>query len=376
VFLESGGAEFMQEAILMLKGVLGFTDQPLTTPPKLGRIRTIPRSYSRGVDAWPPPRNQYPSSPGPEEDKEVLLHEEPITVNPPSAHRTNTVDENSFSRSRATSDPFLDPRRGISPVKAQTGCDASIRPPRPYKSDPLQNASASIPPPVISETNDSIGSPDSPLLPYSPEPSSVRRILEAAADRINHHEAASALPDVMYDGARPLLVSHRTRSEGVTQSIDPLSHPVSRLPMASEDEDDDLSEDDIATEEAELNRPRFRLWTFPRHIMDDEAEGLMDLFPKFISAGQKGGLKDARFPFVRPGRGLKDLESDGDGWDSIALTGDHIARIPKVECEDGEGVIRSGTGRMWVGLDIRDDGWEGSAWFRFTRWWRHIFGRG
>ncbi len=36
----------MHEAVTMLKGVMGFTDQPLTSPPKLRRIRTIPPSYS------------------------------------------------------------------------------------------------------------------------------------------------------------------------------------------------------------------------------------------------------------------------------------------------------------------------------------------
>ncbi|EIW67705.1 hypothetical protein TREMEDRAFT_57511 [Tremella mesenterica DSM 1558] len=153
--------------------------------------------------------------------------------------------------------------------------------------------------------------------------------------------------------------------------------PAPEHAIVDEEEEDDPTEDDIATEEAELNRPRYRLWTFPVHISDEEAESLMKLFPVSITRTRGGKVKDVRFPFVRPGRGIKDLESgESSRWETVFVNGEEIARIPQVAVESEEGVVRSGTGRMWVGLEVRDAGWRGGKWFSFRRWWRRLFGRG
>jgi hypothetical protein len=176
---------------------------------------------------------------------------------------------------------------------------------------------------------------------------------------------------------RELLLgkSHRALSDdsGVVTGLF-AGNVVSENAIA-EDDEDEPTEDDIAAEEAELNKPRFRLWTFPAHISDPEAETLLTLFPSSISRGRKGKAQDVRFPFVRPGRGAKDLESgtDNGGWDTIILETQEVVKVPKMEMEDDEGVIRHGTGRIWAGPEARAPGWQGSAWFRFKRWWRRLF---
>nr|XP_031864418.1 uncharacterized protein CI109_000332 [Kwoniella shandongensis]KAA5531490.1 hypothetical protein CI109_000332 [Kwoniella shandongensis] len=287
VFLESGGTEFMHEAVTMLKGVLGFEDQPLTSPPKLRRIRTIPRSYSESR-----PRHTQPS---PHQLSGFDPQEELISV---PALPSRKAD----SRSRAISDPFIDPRNG---QKNRRG--PAPPPPRSRRAPPT------IP---------------NPLQPLS---GNVVEQLEAMVD--------GSRPSLGYDQTsedRVHLLSRRTMSD----TSDPNSYAV------TEDDEDDPTEDDIAVEEADLNKPRFRLWVFPGHISDEEAESLMGLFPRFITA-----KTDVRFPFVRPGRGIKAMEEAR--WEAIAVgvddqTEHKVVRVPKVEVEDEEGVVRCGTGRMWI----------------------------
>ena len=122
-----------------------------------------------------------------------------------------------------------------------------------------------------------------------------------------------------------------------------------------------------AAEEADLNLPRFRLWTFPAHIDDQEAASLAALFPKSLAQG-----RDSRLPLVRPGRGGRGGEEGT--WKLIQVDGREVARTPEVDSEAQEGVLRQGTGRMWAGQEDREEGWQGSGWFRFIRWWKRLFG--
>lgn len=213
----------MHEAVLILKGILGFSDQPLTTPPRLRRVRTIPR---------------------------------------------RSEDQN---RTRATSDPFEDKK---------------ARKPSPRRS----------------------ASEDRPLLADDTE---------------------------------------------------------------VEELDEELDDDEIANEEIELHKPRSRLWVFPSHIDNQEAERLMGVLPSSLARDRKGKAKDVRFPYIRPGRGLKALELGA--WEDITV-GDVTAKVPRLDQEEQEGVVRDGTGRMWTGIEARNAGWEGGQWFRFVRWLRRIFG--
>jgi len=265
--------EFMHEAVILLKGVLGFADEPLTSPPQLKRIRTIPKSFSEG-------RAKRPTS---------------------SSDGTSA----DTARSRASSDPFTDYRGRLSPQKPRNS----------------SRASAPLPP-----------------------------------DRCN----------------TPAYATHESRHTNSPLLGEPVSpyDPEEREELLGEAEstldfaDEDPTEDDIIGEEAELNRPRFRLWTFPVHINDQEAESLIGLFPSSITR------RDVRFPYLPPGHG-----ASGDFWDSVVIGG---PKVPPTgdSVEMHEGILRHGTGRMWVGLDMRDSSWRGPTWFRFKRWWRRLFGMG
>nr|XP_019045380.1 hypothetical protein I302_05769 [Kwoniella bestiolae CBS 10118]OCF24310.1 hypothetical protein I302_05769 [Kwoniella bestiolae CBS 10118] len=345
VFLESGGNEFMHEAVSFLKGVLGFEDQPLTSPPKLRRMRTLPRSYSE-TRARPPPRPSTQRAPVRYDSQEELA------ISPPNASGELN------SRSRAISDPFTDARsnrRGPAPPPP---------PSRRHLPTTASDAAHTIPNPLQRASTDDIAGPgnlDSPFFAQGAADQSLQHGQEP-------HNRPVIPPRVSED--RVHLLGRRTRSDTSDDGFGNLAH-VSVQPLM-EDDEDEPTEDDIAAEEADLNKPRFRLWIFPAHISDQEAEHLKALFPRFI--GTKG---DVRFPFVRPGRGVKGTEEAR--WDAISVgnvddSEPKVVHVPKVEIEDEEGVVRCGTGRMWVGNESRRSGWRGSRWYRFKRWWRRLFG--
>ncbi|WWC62825.1 uncharacterized protein I303_105423 [Kwoniella dejecticola CBS 10117] len=327
----------MHEAVSFLKGVLGFDDQALTSPPKLRRIRTLPRSYSEV-------RSRPPARPSPQKTPIDYDCQEELATSPPNASRK------SDSRSRAISDPFTD----IRPNKRGPA------PPPP----PSRRQLSTIPNPLQRGASDEVSrssNPDSPLLPQHNDdgPSSTAP-----------HSRPPMPPLISED--RVHLLGRRTLSESSEYGSGHMATTSTYPEPVVEDDEEEPTEDDIAAEEADLNRPRFRLWVFPSHLSDQEAEHMMSLFPRFISS--KG---DASFPFVRPGRGVKSMEEAR--WDVIVVATAEdleptIIRVPNVEVEDEEGVLRCGTGRMWVGTEGRRAGWQGSGWFRFKRWWRRLFG--
>ncbi|WVF68816.1 hypothetical protein IAT40_003589 [Kwoniella sp. CBS 6097] len=367
VFLESGGTEFMHEAVTLLKGVLGFDDQPLTSPPKLRRIRTLPRSYleSRSRRST---HHQLPQFTNANANANSDATEELLNTNssPPPSKNDN--------RSRASSDPFIDRPR---PTASSSGRRGPAPPPPPSR-----RQAPTIPNPLQMSRSSSDGqqeagvlsgggnSPESPLLPHSGD--SIVEILEQAVSNASAQRppVPPLPPHHRLSEDRVHLLSQRMSNDGLVL----VPNAIADDNEDEDDEDDEPTEDDIAAEEANLNQPRFRLWIFPAHITDEEAERLMSLFPRFINK-----KADIRFPFVRPGRGIKAMEEAR--WDAIALgtggEGDSepkVIRVPKVEIESEEGVSRCGTGRVWVGTDARTTGWQSGGWFRFKRWWRRLFG--
>ncbi|WVQ84996.1 hypothetical protein IAT38_007160 [Cryptococcus sp. DSM 104549] len=315
VFLESGGADFMHEAVIMLKGVLGFEDIPLTAPPNL--------QPSRAFVALPPRHQALPHkvAADPEEELAISLTE----------HATN-------SRCRATSDPFIDHphpvyHRGPAPP-----------PPKSRRAPPT------IPNPLQGHSTPH-HTPGSPLLAQTPS--------SAAFDDLPSHQQPGIIRSISED--RVHLLHGRTKSEA---SVDRTQGRRARL--VGENNVDEPTEDDIAAEESDLNQPRFRLWSFPTHISNEEAVSMMGLFPRFV--GKKG---DIRFPFIRPRQGMKVAEEAG--WNEVVIGGGEmlepkVVKVPKIEVEEEEGVVRCGTGRMWVGNSARGAGWQGGGWFRFKQW--------
>lgn len=141
----------MHEAVTMLKGVMGFTDQPLTSPPELRRIRTIPPSYSetrlrRPIASFTTQSRSSSASPrkGPNRPTEEVLLALEADPNIPSTVRALPMplrpgNELTLpSRSRAITDPFIDPRSGLSPQNSRTASGRGPAPPPPQSRQGVQ----------------------------------------------------------------------------------------------------------------------------------------------------------------------------------------------------------------------------------------------
>ena len=256
----------MHEAVTMLKGVLGFAEESLTAPPRLKRVRTVPKSF---LDA-----------------------RASRSIEPPRGSSAQT-------RARAPSDPFLDSRGQPSPRKERTSSRAAapLGLPTPYAADGRDEVQCSL------------------LV-----------------------DSANSCDDEEQQG---LLLGW--------------SDPT------AENMDGDASEDDIVAEEEELNKRRFRLWIFPAHITDQEAESLITLLPGAIRN------RDVRLPSVSPGDRARDISRE-----PASKAG---RKVPPAG-RDQESVLVHGTGRIWSGSDLRDASWSGTGWFRFKRWWKRLFGMG
>jgi hypothetical protein len=88
-----------------------------------------------------------------------------------------------------------------------------------------------------------------------------------------------------------------------------------------------------------------RTWTSP-DLTNPEILQLLKVFPTFITR-----RATPRFPNNTPDSGAADLEAG----------------------QESTGEIRIGTGQMWVSGQLRPDGWEGSWWTRFKKWWHRLF---
>jgi hypothetical protein len=88
-----------------------------------------------------------------------------------------------------------------------------------------------------------------------------------------------------------------------------------------------------------------RTWTSP-DLTNPEILQLLKVFPTFITR-----RATPRFPNNTPDSRAADLEAG----------------------QESTGEIRIGTGQMWVSGQLRPDGWEGSWWTRFKKWWHRLF---
>jgi hypothetical protein len=129
-------------------------------------------------------------------------------------------------------------------------------------------------------------------------------------------------------------------------------------------------------EDEELDAPRLRLWTFPGHLSDPELDALMALFPSFIRNAK--GISKTRFPLPRPASLTAAMKArDEEMGRMTPRSGEESWPILfgiRVPPEGGEGFIRPGTGRMWVGESGRNAGYRGTFWERLARWFARLFG--
>lgn len=379
----------MHEAVTIIKGVLGFEDVPLTEPPKIKPI-TLP--------AMTRPVHKYPSM-----EMLISLDNDVPNVSSPAPSAVSPVPTfqpvsdaashlRPVSRTRSTSDPFIDPRNSptkptaqdaTSPLEgsmAQSKRHRGPAPPvpthRPGRSisgkgpslAPDHDRLSPAPLPKLRPTNRSLsGTSDTsnPLSPGLDEPllaadtaESVVAALEDAAEEADTLAGLTTQYERQY-GTRLRSQSNRSLPEDL-QSL--IIKPAEAVPL-EEDEDEDFA------------KPRLRLWTLPGHLADPELDALVALFPPFIT----NGIRKLRFPLPRPTLSVTSSEppySDAEagrvgklGEASWPVTAG--IRIPP---EDGEGFIFPGTGRMWVGDAPRDEGYQGSFWARLGRWFERLFG--
>lgn len=101
-----------------------------------------------------------------------------------------------------------------------------------------------------------------------------------------------------------------------------------------------------------LSSPQLRTWIAPAGLSNPEIHALVGLFPPFITQS-----RIPRFPVQKKKKG-KDLAKELE--EGLAMS------EPPMD-------IRVGTGRMWLGTDIRLEGWKGGMWSRLRDWLRRIF---
>ncbi|KAF8608701.1 hypothetical protein BDV93DRAFT_518771 [Ceratobasidium sp. AG-I] len=136
VFMESGGNQFMLDAIDTMKGVLGFEERPLNNRPLPYRTFRHRSSHSQPTNTVPCYRDRGDDSP------------------PSEGPITRPLRSAPLARSRASSDPFLDPTRSSpsmhaalsmtlpTPEESATDLD-SLGP-----STPLDDRGPEMPPPA------------------------------------------------------------------------------------------------------------------------------------------------------------------------------------------------------------------------------------
>lgn len=393
----------MHEAVTMLKGVLGFEDVPLTEPPKIKPI--VHPTVTRPIQKYPSMEmlisldgmeTPTPATPGPD------TASSPVSLM--SSANGLVPRLGPMSRTRSTSDPFIDPRN--SPTKAVTPKGPGIGhpaesaakkqrgpappvpahrpgrsisgkgPPQPpdHKRSSANGADRLSPPiPKLRHANRSLSATSDTSNPLSPgldEPllaadtaESVVAALEEAAEEADTLAGLSTQYERQY-GNRARSQSNRSIPEDL-QSL--IAKQQATNPEVNDDEDDD---DDFTN-------PRLRLWTLPGHLTDPELNALVALFPTFITKG----IQKLRFPLPRP---ANIAAAPGEPAYSDAEAGQIGRRLAESEWpvtsgirippEDAEGFIFPGTGRMWVGDALREEGYRGSFWARLARWFRRLFG--
>jgi len=383
----------MNEAVALIKGVLGFDDVALSTPPRLRRP-TLPMLQPRPSFATnATPRSSFSEQQRGHEVESLL----------PVRSSNSSTPAVSGNRTRAPSDPFLDPsrspdKRSAAPVATSAG-KRGAAPPVPSHRRSASGKGPAPPPPISrnlqapmprmlqsrtpsTDTSDGLSSNprsptvESPLLTgrSGGDSDSIVAGLEEAAEREDTLASLGRASKDKLGLNRPIRPAYDARSLSASE-IRGLLEGTSTLDLNAETalDTEEFNEDE---EEEDLSAPRLRLWTFPPHITDGEIDDLLTIFPKHITRAQ--GMRSTRLPLPRPAslRALKahDAEmglsaNDGEGepsWPSVMDV--------KVPPDDAHGVVMLGTGRLWLGASPRDAPWHRGFFERLSKWFKGLFG--
>lgn len=315
----------MNEAVSIVKGVLGFEDVALSSPPRLRRQGTKAGGAAASNQAQPSTRMAQRRDTSSSELR-------------PLVSRGEGGDGNEMTRWRSRSDPFDSPVRAAAASSLSVAGKRGPAPPVPRHPPTGRRPSAG-----------GTGMPiyDNPLSP-----------------------GITAVDEPLLGNISPAM--------GFSDATTP--HLANLREEQADGENDD---DDEAEIDEDLTAPRLRLWTFPAHITDIEVQDLLAVLPRFL--GSAPGFNNIRIPLPRPshaaGSGMDDLEAQhGHGKEpNYAAAAEEYGSWPiikgiRVPPESSDRYVRPGTGRLWVGETLRLQGWRGSLWERIKLWCRRLFG--
>ncbi|KAG8896337.1 hypothetical protein FRC00_006113 [Tulasnella sp. 408] len=388
VFLESGGKEFTTEAIDNLKGVLGFeeclvaeggADDSFTydANPSESEDENYLGSGSRSPAAYSPvPTGSSKPKPPPPAV--------PSRARPKTNQIPTNFDDGGGNRGRAGSDPFLDPTAGLLNGSPGQGPGSSFM----TKSAANGALLSGIEEAGFPQDEDS--GIDSPSNSYG-----ITTPLAAAMQQQQHtrHQSqplpSSHVPSKPNQRPRPPPPKRQHSKNGSNGStFGPNEHPTS--PSYSTFQQHDFDLDQLLSSatpgpstlgmpyrpptQAELDllhTAQLRVWTIPPYLTNPEImSDFLPLFPSFITKKplpRFTPIKPAAKPASQSKRNKKkkpDLEEGG----ALGMEEDD-----GVTSRDARGEVKKGTGRMWIGEKVRDDGWRGGFWTRLMLWFKGMF---
>ncbi|KAG8892571.1 hypothetical protein FRB99_002626 [Tulasnella sp. 403] len=400
VFLESGGKEFMKDALDTLKGILGFEermetkdvdmedssaldetsdaedflldDPHLSSMEPQGTVPNIQLSNNRPPPPAPPRARRANSSSSPVSSAPLLAHPPPSPVPPTSyKHTQGSRSTSSFlqpSRGRAPSDPFLDPSGpGSSPgrhgaIASRTGASGFVS---------------------ANTGNDMVALSNSP--PASPGMFAAQQISRQPPTPQQHTRHQSQPLSTFSSGKTwqgyPTSPRHTDMRPPPSPSFTIFQHPefdidLDRI-LATSDGPYGPSYKPLSQAELDqLQTAQLRIWTAPSYLTNPEIRTLLTAFPPFITK-----TPVPRFTSLRPTpasasgraslsvkRRLGDLEEGLAVGETVQEVTGMDTIVPKLGPE-----VRAGTGRIWAGEEVRDEGWRGGLWARFLLWLRGMF---
>lgn len=387
VFLESGGKEFTTEAIDNLKGVLGFeeylvvetgADDSFTydANPSESEDENYIGSGTRSPAAYTlvPTGSSKPKPPPPAV---------PSRARPKTNQIPPNVDDVGGNRGRAGSDPFWDPTAGLLNGSPGQGPSSSFMTKSAANGAGLTGIDEALFP------HDEDSGIDSPSNSYG-----ITTPLAAAMQQQHARHQSQPLPlsqTSSKPGQRPRPPPPKrqhSKNGSNGSSFNPIDHPTS--PSYSTFQQHDFDLDQLLSSstggpstlgisyrpptQAELDllhTSQLRVWTVPPYLSNPEIMcDLLPLFPSFIANKPLPRFAPIKPAAKSPPQSKRNKKKKPDLEEGGALgIDDDDGATPR----NARGEVKKGTGRMWIGEKVRDDGWRGGFWTRLMLWFKGIF---